>query len=108
MISHSHSLGYRHERYYDLADGPGWLPRLVVFGFPVSASCSKKLDQSSASVSLLDAPLSINSVAKLGVLGVRNGVPGTRSLPGILEVPGRASPACSRCSSVFVSGELGN
>ena len=69
-----------------------------MLAFPVSASCSKKLDHNSASVSLLDAPLSINSVARLGVLGVRNGVPGTRSLPGMLEVPGRASPACSRCS----------
>ena len=40
----------------------------------------------------------MNSVAKFGVLGVRSGVPGTRSLP-VLEVPGRARPACSRCSA---------
>lgn len=65
---------------------------------PASASCSRKLDHNSASVSLLEAPFSINSVAKLGVLGVRSGVPGTRSFPGMFDVPGRASPACSRCS----------
>lgn len=69
--------------------------------FPASASCSRKLDHNSASVSLLDALLSINSVARLGVLGVRRGVPGTRSLP-VLEVPGRARPACSRCSGSVI------
>lgn len=72
---------------------------------PASASCSKKLDHSSASVSLLEGPLSMNSVARFGVLGVRRGVPGTRSLPGIFEVPGRARPACSRCSICEVSEE---
>lgn len=78
--------------------GPWWLPRRDGFILPTSASCSRKLDHSSANVSLLEAPLSMNSVARFGVLGVRRGVPGTRSFPGILDVPGRARPACSRCS----------
>ncbi|KAL4774765.1 hypothetical protein BDW60DRAFT_180306 [Aspergillus nidulans var. acristatus] len=62
-------------------------------------SCSRKLDHNSASDSLLAAPLSRNSVAKLGVLGVRcMGEPGTRSLAEAPDAPGRARPACSRCS----------
>jgi hypothetical protein len=86
--------------------GPWWLPRQDEFILPTSASCSRKLDHSSASVSLLEAPLSMNSVARFGVLGVRRGVPGTRSFPGILEVPGRARPACSRCSVLNTSDGL--
>lgn len=89
------------DHFYGL--GPGWLPLLDELICPTSASCSRKLDHSSARVSLLEAPLSMKSVARLGVLGVRIGVPGTRNLPGILDVPGRASPACSRCSVSSVS-----
>lgn len=40
----------------------------------------------------------MNSAANVGVLGVRTGVLGTRSLLEVFEVPGRARPACSRCS----------
>lgn len=99
---------YQYPKFYDFPTlyisppyhlrGPWWLPRRDGFILPTSASCSRKLDHSSANDSLLEAPLSMNSVARFGVLGVRRGVPGTRSFPGILDVPGRARPACSRCS----------
>ena len=73
-------------------------PPLAAASLPACDSCSRKLDQSSASDSLLLAPLSMNSVAKVGVLGERRGLLGTRSLLEAFEVPGRARPACSRCS----------
>lgn len=87
-----------------LLDGP-WFPLLAALSCPACDSCSKKLDQSSASDSLLLAPLSINSGARVGVVGVRTGVPGTRSLLDHPDVPGRSRPACSRCS---IHGLLGS
>lgn len=49
-----------------------------------------------------DASEKKNSVLRDGVLGVRwKGELGRRRL--LLAVPGRASPACSRCSSVHAS-----
>lgn len=50
---------------------PCWFALLDVFSLPDCTSCSRKLDQSSASDSLLALPLSRNSVANDGVLGVR-------------------------------------
>lgn len=107
---------YQYPKFYDFPTlyisppyhlrGPWWLPRRDGFILPTSASCSRKLDHSSANDSLLEAPLSMNSVARFGVLGVRRGVPGTRSFPGRLDVPGRARPACSRCSIFQLSDGL--
>ncbi len=64
---------------------------------PSWASCSRKSDQRSAKDSFLVPPSGKKSVDKAGVLGVRcHGDTGTLRLG--LEAPGRASPACSRCS----------
>ena len=64
---------------------------------PSCASCSKKSDQSSARDSFLVPPSGKNSVDKAGVLGVLcHGDKGTRRLG--FDAPGRARPACSRCS----------
>ncbi len=61
------------------------------------ASCSRKFDHSSPRDSLLLARSGKNSLDRDGVLGVRlNGDRGARRL--LPEVPGRARPACSRCS----------
>lgn len=75
--------------------------------FPSAASRSRKSCHSSASDSLLLELLAINigSLALLseGVEGVRrNGEEGMRS-PKVDAAPGRARPACSRCSRVRVS-----
>jgi hypothetical protein len=71
-------------------------------GFPSSALRSRKLAQRSAKDSLLPdvgAGSEKNSVFRDGVLGVRwKGECGRRRL--LLEAPGLAKPACSRCSSV--------
>lgn len=67
------------------------------------ASCSKKSDQSSARDSFLVLPSGETSVDKAGVLGVLcQGESGTRKFG--FDVPGRASPACSRCSTVVSKG----
>lgn len=64
---------------------------------PSCASCSKKSDQSSARDSFLVPPSGKKSVDKAGVLGVLcHGDKGTRRLG--FDAPGRARPACSRCS----------
>ena len=69
---------------------------------PSSALLSKKPAHNSASVSLpvpADDDSVINSVLSDAVLGVRlKGESG--SLRELAAVPGRARPACSRCSSV--------
>ncbi len=65
---------------------------------------SRKPAQRSASDSLADVGVSSEKYSALrdGVLGVRwNGDDGRRRL--LVEVPGLASPACSRCSSVQFS-----
>ena len=65
---------------------------------PSCASCSKKSDHSSARDSFLVPPSGKNSVDNAGVLGVRcHGDTGTLRFG--LEAPGRARPACSRCSA---------
>ncbi len=62
------------------------------------ASCSRKFDHSSARDSFRLVRSVNNSVEVDGVLGVRwNGDKGARRVL-LPEVPGRASPACSRCS----------
>lgn len=80
---------------------PGWEVVPGEFGglllLPSRASCSKKSDQSSAKDSFL-LPLSgKKSLDSEGVLGVR-----CHGETGIfrdgLDAPGRARPACSRCS----------
>ena len=64
---------------------------------PACASCSRKSDQSSARDSFLVPPSGKKSVDKAGVLGVLcHGDKGTRRFG--LDAPGRARPACSRCS----------
>lgn len=61
------------------------------------ASCSKKSDQSSARDSFLVPPSGKKSVDRAGVLGVLcHGDKGTRRFG--FDAPGRARPACSRCS----------
>ena len=64
---------------------------------PSWASCSKKSDHNSASDSFRVPPSGKKSVDSAGVLGVR-----CQGEIGILrfgfEAPGRARPACSRCS----------
>lgn len=80
-------------------DGPSFAPP------PSSTLRSRKPAHSSASDSLdsfADAGSGSEKKSALsdGVLGVRtNGDAGSRKLPPV-EVPGLASPACSRCSSV--------
>ena len=65
---------------------------------PSCASCSRKSDQSSARDSFRVPPSGKKSVDKAGVLGVLcHGDKGTRRFG--LEAPGRARPACSRCST---------
>lgn len=79
----------------------------AVFGvlgdfMPSWASCSRKSDHSSASDSFLLVFSGKKSVDNEGVLGVRcQGESGTRRLG--LEAPGRARPACSRWSAMFIS-----
>ena len=78
------------------------LPRPLA-SLPSAASRSKKSCHSSARDSLLLELLAINigSVAELseGVEGVRRkGESGMRRPFELEAVPGRASPACSRCS----------
>jgi hypothetical protein len=75
---------------------------------PSAASRSKKSDQSSASDSLLLELLAISIGSVLsallsdGVDGVRlKGDSGMRRL--LFDAPGRARPACSRCSARDVS-----
>ena len=70
---------------------------------PSCASCSRKSDHSPASDSFLLLPSSgKNSVDKAGVLGVLcHGDTGALRLG--LDAPGRARPACSRCSKIRVS-----
>lgn len=64
---------------------------------PSCASCSKKSDQSSARDSFLVPPSGKKSVDRAGVLGVLcHGDKGTRRFR--FDAPGRARPACSRCS----------
>ena len=65
---------------------------------PSWASCSKKSDHNPANDSFLPLPSSgKNSVESAGVLGVRcQGDTGVLRLG--FEAPGRARPACSRCS----------
>lgn len=65
---------------------------------PASASLARKSDHSSASDSLLAPPgVSGKSAERDGVLGVRlKGDMGMRR--DAFEAPGRAKPACSRCS----------
>ena len=66
---------------------------------PSWASCSRKSDQSSARDSFLVPPSGKKSVDNAGVLGVRcHGDIGTLRFG--FEAPGRASPACSRCSAI--------
>lgn len=88
----------------------GLLARLETLGdfgdfTPSWDSCSKKSDQSSAIDSFL-VPLSgKKSVDNAGVLGVRcHGDIGTLRFG--FDAPGRAKPACSRCSAtVSVTGK---
>jgi len=73
------------------------------------ASRSKNSDHNSASDSLLDTPpvglVRPKSEFNAGVLGVRrNGEIGTLNVP--LDVPGRARPACSRCSNVEIQSDI--
>lgn len=85
---------------YLYANHHGFGPWFLFFASscPVCDSCSRKFDHSSASDSLLAVPLSMNSAASVGVLGVWGiGVLEALSFPA-LEAPGRARPACSRCS----------
>lgn len=64
---------------------------------PSLASCSRKSDHSSASDSFFVPPSGKKSVDNAGVLGVLcHGEIGTLRLG--LDAPGRARPACSRCS----------
>lgn len=78
---------------------PATLPALLLVP-PSCASRSKNSDQSSASDSLLPPALSgMKSEDNVGVLGVRRkGDSGTRKAE--FEAPGRARPACSRCSVI--------
>lgn len=72
---------------------------------PSCASCSKKSDQSSARDSFLVPPSGKKSVDKAGVLGVLcHGDKGTRRFG--FDAPGRARPACSRCSTVVSEQSL--
>src|SRR5690625_4725053 len=103
LYSLAHYLG-------DIHDEADWLSLLGPFGTPAWASCSKKFDLSSARESLLSLVVlwfsEKNSVASDGVLGVRcTGVVGILRLPKVELVvpPGRARPACSRCSVIGVS-----
>lgn len=65
---------------------------------PSCASCSRKSDHSSAKDSFRLLLSGKKSVDSDGVLGVRcHGEIGTRRLG--FEAPGRARPACSRCSA---------
>ena len=62
------------------------------------ASCSRKSDHRSASDSFRVPPSGKKSVERAGVLGVRcHGDTGTLAFG--FEAPGRARPACSRCST---------
>lgn len=75
--------------------------------FPSAASLSKKSCHSSAKDSLLLELLAINigslTLLSEGVEGVRRkGEMGMRR-PEVDAAPGRARPACSRCSVVFIS-----
>ena len=75
---------------------PGDLGDLI----PSCASCSRKSDQSSARDSFLVPPSGKKSVERAGVLGVLcHGDNGTRRFG--FDAPGRARPACSRCSAIF-------
>lgn len=67
---------------------------------PSEASCSRNSDQSPASDSFRPLVSWKLSADNEGVLGVRcQGEIGVRKLG--FEAPGRASPACSRCSAVI-------
>jgi hypothetical protein len=75
------------------------LPLLLPAVEPSSALRSRNPVHRSASDSLVAGGSLKNSVDSEGVLGVRwNGDMGKRRL--LLDVPGRARPACSFCSSV--------
>ena len=86
----------------DLTLGTVILELLRLLDCPCCASCSKKFCQRSDSVSFVAGLESVKySACKAGVLGVRwKGDEGILRDPELkAEVPGRASPACSRCSS---------
>lgn len=89
-----------------LGGGDAALP-LLEPSFPSADSRSRKSCHSSASDSLLLELLamSIGSEAELseGVEGVRRkGDSGMRRLEAVDAVPGRARPACSRCSAYLL------
>ena len=69
---------------------------------PSCDSCSRKSDHNSANDSFLLLLSNEKSADSVGVLGVRcQGDTGTLRLG--FEAPGRARPACSRCSVFDIS-----